>query len=118
MTKEEIADELRDIEMGIGALIAVISECEIKIPEDHPDPTAIPDCINLGKDAHASIKRLQMYWDGKGINPESVGALRDIAVEFLDIMNNRLNSVSQVERFVALSNKAEKTLSASKLTGI
>jgi hypothetical protein len=56
-TAQEI-DLLQEIQLGLGSAMAVFNECEIVVPDNHPDPTAINDCINLTRDAYESINKL------------------------------------------------------------
>jgi hypothetical protein len=49
MTKDFIHEML----LGLDSAIAVFDECEIVIPENHPDPDAISDCIGNVRTAHA-----------------------------------------------------------------
>jgi hypothetical protein len=47
------ADFIHEMLLGLDSAIAVFNECEIVIPENHPDPGAISDCIGNVRTAHA-----------------------------------------------------------------
>lgn len=58
MDEDEFAD-WEQVNCGIGAAIAVFNECQITVPEDHPDPTAINDCISMTRDAQFVFNKLK-----------------------------------------------------------